>query len=204
MQLWHRRVWDGRLQREKILRDNNRKGADQHGVRESNRSLILNYIRARNTVPRSDLAPYTGLSRTAIGNIVDELVQEGIIRQEENRTGEDRRTTLLSFNATAGYVLGGTLGRQHLSVVLADLTGQPIQRLDIPFSLSKGPKEGLPLLERFLKVFVAEQQISWEMIIGIGLGITNPLDLFMQKTTLVSPFPGWPGVDIHHTLKHDL
>jgi predicted NBD/HSP70 family sugar kinase len=204
MQPWHWRISYEQREREKVQKSKDRKGSDQHGVRESNRALILNYIRERNTVPRSDLARYTGLSRTAIGNIVDDLVQEGIIRQEEHRTGDDRRTILLSFNATAGYVLGATLGRQHLTVLLADLTGQPIQHLDIPFSVSKGPKEGLPLLGKLLKMFVAQQQIAWDMIVGIGLGIISPLDLLQRKISIPATFSNWAGVDIQQMLEDDL
>jgi DNA-binding MarR family transcriptional regulator len=109
MQAWHWRITDRQHKPGRMLEDKNRKGTDQRGIREANRLLILNYIRERNTVLRSDLTRYTGLSRTAIGNIVDELVLEGIVREEEHRTGDDRRTILLSFNATAGYVLGATL-----------------------------------------------------------------------------------------------
>ncbi len=204
MEPWHRLIRDKQQERTKILKEKNRKGTDQHLVRESNRSLVLNYIREHTTVSRSDLAPYTGLSRTAIGNIVDELVKEGIVQQEEHRIGDDRRTNLLSFNATAGYILGGTLGSQHLSVVLADLGGQSRQHLEVPFSLSKGPEEGLPLLGKLLKVFVAQQQIAWDMIVGLGLGIVSPLAYVPQKTPLPAAFARWANVDIQQTLESDL
>jgi len=204
MQPRHWWIPDGQRKREKMLQDSGRKGTDQHGIRESNRLLILNYIRERGIVPRSDLAPYTGLSRTAIGNIVDELVLEGIIRQGEYRTGDDRRTISLSFNATAGYVLGATLGRQHLTVLLADLAGRPIQHLDIPFSMSKSPDEGLPLLAKFLKVFVAQQQIAWEMIVGVGLGVISSFDLLQKGISVPTQFSNWTGVDIQQTLEDDL
>src|SRR5450755_1019897 len=204
MQPRHWWIPDGQRKREKMLQDSGRKGTDQHGIRESNRLLILNYIRERGIVPRSDLAPYTGLSRTAIGNIVDELVLEGIIRQGEYRTGDDRRTISLSFNATAGYVLGATLGRQHLTVLLADLAGRPIQHLDIPFSMSKSPDEGLPLLAKFLKVFVAQQQIAWEMVVGVGLGVISSFDLLQKGISVPTQFSNWTGVDIQQTLEDDL
>ncbi len=204
MEPWHRLIRDKQQNHAKILKEKDRKGTDQHLVRESNRSLVLNYIRERATISRSDLAPYTGLSRTAIGNIVDELVREGIIQQEEHRTGDDRRTNLLSFNATAGYVLGGTLGSQHLSVVLADLSGHVMQRLEVPFSLSRGPEEGLPLLRKLFKVFVEQQQVSWDMIVGIGLGIVSPLAYLPQKMPLPAAFARWTDVDIQQTLESDL
>lgn len=204
MQPLHRQLSDGRREYDKMLKGKIRKGTDQHGIRESNRALILNYIRERTSLPRSDLARYTGLSRTAIGNIVDDLVQEGIIRQEEHQAGDDRRTILLSFNATAGYVLGCTLGRQHLTVLLTDLTGRPIQHLDIPFSIQRGPEEGLPLLGKFLKMFVAQQQIAWEMVVGVGLGITSPLDLLQKGIRVSAPFSNWAQVDIQQILEESL
>ena len=204
MQPWHRLMQNRQQEREKLRKEKDRKGTDQRRVRESNRSLVLNYIRERNSIPRSDLAPYTGLSRTAIGNIVDELVQEGIIQPEEQRIGDDRRTMLLSFNATAGYVLGGTLGYQHLTVLLADLTGRAIQHLKIPFSSSRGPEESLPLLGKLLKVFVEQQQIPWEMIVGVGLGIISPLALLPQRTALPTALSRWANVDIQQVLEDDL
>ncbi|HEY5003601.1 MAG TPA: hypothetical protein VII61_10640, partial [Ktedonobacteraceae bacterium] len=75
MRPWYPQTFDGQRQREKNFEDKNRKGSDQRHIRVSNRTLILNYIREKKTLPRSDLARYSGLSRTAIGNIVDELVR---------------------------------------------------------------------------------------------------------------------------------
>jgi predicted NBD/HSP70 family sugar kinase len=126
------------------------------------------------------------------------------VREEEHRTGDDRRTILLSFNATAGYVLGATLGRQHLTVLLADLSGRPVQHLDIPFSMSKGPHEGLPLLGKLLKVFVAQQQIAWDMIVGVGLGVISPFDLLQKGINVPEQFSNWMGVDIQQALQDDL
>jgi predicted NBD/HSP70 family sugar kinase len=204
MPAWHQHILDRGWHSQKSIKDKSIKGTDQHRVREANRLLVLNYIREHSAVPRAELAPYTGLSRTAIGNIVDELVQEGIIQQEEHHSGSDRRTILLSFNATAGYVLGATLGHQHLTVLLTNLAGEPIQHLEIPFSTSKGPKEGLPLLGKFLRVFAAEQQIAWEMIVGIGIGIISPLDLLPQRTSMPAEFSRWVGINIQKTLEEDL
>ncbi len=201
MRPWYPQTFDGQRQHEKKAEHKSRKGSDQRHIRASNRILLLNYIREKKTLPRSELARYSGLSRTAIGNIVDELVREGIVLQEDHRTGDDRRTMLLSFNAHGGYVLGGTLGRQHLTILLADLLGTPLQRLDVPFSTLDGPTEGLPRLGNMLKAFVAEQQIEWKKIVGIGLGIVGPLDPLLQSTTIPTPFSGWAGVTIQPLLE---
>jgi predicted NBD/HSP70 family sugar kinase len=179
------------------------KGSDQHSMRAANRFLVLSYIRERKTLPRSELSHYTSLSRTTIGTIVDELLNVGIIQQEEYQNGEDRRTNILSFNATAGYALGGTLGRNHLTLLLADLAGTPIQRLDMPFMTEEGPEKGLPLLSEMINTFVS-QHVGWEKMVGIGLGIVGLLDPSLQKTTIPTPFGGWDGVNIQQVLTQSL
>src|SRR5579884_1162274 len=86
--------------RRRHIEENGGRGTDLHDMHAANRLLILNYIRERRTVPRSDLARYTGLSRTTIGNIVEELVREGAIYipggEGINGVDADRRTIPLS------------------------------------------------------------------------------------------------------------
>jgi predicted NBD/HSP70 family sugar kinase len=203
MQPWQHYVLNGKSQQTLLLDAEKSKRTDQRSMRDANRLVVLNYIRGRQTLPRSELARVTGLSRTTIGTIVDELLQIGIIQQEAYQDGEDRRTNTLSFNKTASAVVGGTLGRDHLTLLLADLAGTPIQDLTLPFATDEGPEKGLPLLGERIKTFVS-QHMAWNKVVGIGLGIVGPLDPSLQKTTVPSPFAGWAGVNIQHALAQSL
>ena len=203
MQPWQHYVLNGKSQQTLLLDAEKSKRTDQRSMRDANRLVVLNYIRGRQTLPRSELARVTGLSRTTIGTIVDELLQIGIIQQEAYQDGEDRRTNTLSFNKTASAVVGGTLGRDHLTLLLADLTGTPIQDLTLPFATDEGPEKGLPLLGEQIKTFVS-QHMEWNKVVGIGLGIVGPLDPSLQKTTVPSPFAGWAGVNIQQALAQSL
>jgi len=142
MQPWQHAILNGKSQRALLLDEQKSKGTDQRSMRDANRLVVLNYIRGRQTLPRSELARVTGLSRTTIGTIVDELLQVGIIQQEAYQDGEDRRTNTLSFNKRASAVLGGTLGRNHLTLLLADLAGTPIEHLTLPSQQMQDQKRG--------------------------------------------------------------
>ena len=203
MQNWQQYLSDGKKQNTLLIETEKSKGTDQRSMRDANRLLVLNYIRGKKTLLRSELAPVTGLSRTTIGTIVDELLQVGIIQQEAYQEGEDRRTSKLFFNAAAGTVLGGTLGRNHVTLLLADLAGTPLYHQTQPLATEEGPEKGLLMLEQSIKAFV-EQHIAWEKLVGMGLGIVGPLDPSLHKTTVPTPFEGWAGVDIQHTLEQSL
>ncbi len=179
------------------------KGTDQHSMRAANRSLVLNYIRERKILPRSELAGATGLSRTTIGTIVDELSDMGMIQQVAYQEGEDRRTSKLFFNAGAGAVLGGTLGRNHVTLLLADLAGTPLYQQTQPLDTQEGPEKGLLAVEEKIRAFVS-QYMAWEKLIGIGFGIVGPLDPSLHKTTVPTPFGGWAGVNIQNILERAL
>jgi predicted NBD/HSP70 family sugar kinase len=203
MQPWQHAILNGKRQHTLLMNTDKSKGIDQQSIRDANRLVVLKYIRERQTLPRSELARVTGLSRTTIGTIVDELLEIGIIQQEAYQDGEDRRTNTLSFNKTASFVLGGTLGRDHLTLLLADLAGTPIQSLTLPFATDEGPAKGLPLLGERIKTFVS-QHVMWNKVVGIGLGIVGPLDPSLQKTIVPSPFAGWAGVNIQQALVQSL
>ena len=190
--------------RKKQVEDTPIKGTDLHHMRESNRLLVLNYVREHKIVPRSDLARYTGLSRTTIGNILDELVEEGLVSEGEHDTGDDRRTIPLSFNASAGYVLGCSLGRSHLTILLTDLAATPLERKDIPFATTKGPAVGLQQLIQELQLFVTEQHADWKKIIGVGLAIVGPYDLSLQREAEPDTLAGWAGTTIKQELHEAL
>src|SRR5579859_5470044 len=57
------------------------KGTDLQMMRESNRLLILNYVRENGPIARAAIARATGLSATTVSTIVDALLQEGFVNE---------------------------------------------------------------------------------------------------------------------------
>ena len=184
-----------------------RRGADPRAMRQANRRLVLNCIREQGPLARVAIARRTGLSRTTVSSLVDELLHEGLVREGEPQSAPPsggRRPILVHFNEAAGCVLGVDLGRTHYTVIAADLAAHELARESGPCDTNRGPEITLNLLVGTLRAFVAAHQIAWDRVVGIGLGIPGPLDSL--RRTLVSPprMPGWHDIEIARLLGREL
>jgi glucokinase-like ROK family protein len=176
-----------------------RTGADLHAMREYNRLLVLNCVRTSGPIARVVIARQTGLSRTTISTIMEELLKDSLVREGETSSSTSaggRPATLVHFNDAAGYVIGVDMGRSHLTLLLTDLSARVVARRSGPFSIDQGPDYCLPRIGTELHEFLEEQGVAWSQIVGIGMGIPGPLDGRLHK--LISPprMPGWNNVEV--------
>jgi N-acetylglucosamine repressor len=93
-------------------------------VRHLNRAAVLDLIRQHQPLSRADLARYTGIHRSNISIIVDDLRNRGLLREERAKNGARGRTpTLISLERGSFGVLGVSLRSQRTTVALASLDG---------------------------------------------------------------------------------
>src|SRR5258708_15211730 len=183
------------------------RGAGLRTMRQMNRLLVLNCMREEGPLARVKIADRTGLSRTTVGSIIDSLLSEGLAREGsllDAAPAGGRRAILVHFNADAGNVLGMDIGRTHFTVVASNLAANIEARHSGPFDADLGPSICLPQLVAELRAFVERNQLSWDRMVGIGVGIPGPMDTGLSR--LISPprMPGWHGTDIRQILRREL
>jgi predicted NBD/HSP70 family sugar kinase len=178
------------------------RGADPQTLREVNRWVVLNALRTRGPSTRTRLARQTGLSPTTLTSIVRGLVDQqwikeiGSLQAEQNaRWSGGRQAIEVAFNARAGAVVGGELGRTELRLLLADLAGHCLKAAEpIKLETAIGPDAYLPQLITALDDFV-RGTVTWDQVFGIGLGIPGPLDI-TYRPNAPPRMPGWHGRDV--------
>ena len=183
------------------------KGTDLQMMRESNRLLILNYVREHGPIARAAIARATGLSATTVSTIIDALLQEGFVNEgimQKAVASSGRRVVPVHFNAAVGYILGIALGRNHLTMLLCDLSASVVGRSSFPFDTGRGAAVCLPLLATALRAFVSEQGIAWNRIVGVGLGMPGPIDPYLQGPVTPPRMPGWHNVNVRDLLSQEL
>ncbi|MBT1160833.1 MULTISPECIES: ROK family transcriptional regulator [Bifidobacterium] len=172
--------------------------ASPSDVRRKNRSLIFSLLFPSNQCSRAELGRRTGLSRVAVSDVVNDMLDEGLIREngfETAATGKGKRGTLLSIDTNRLRIISLDLSQDHLVQGAAtDLLGLPQQRMEIAL----GPDN--PIDVDMIVQFVDELRADLDVnrIIGIGICVPGVIDngVIRESTAL-----GWHDVDLKATLE---
>ncbi|WP_321477232.1 ROK family transcriptional regulator [uncultured Paludibaculum sp.] len=102
-------------------------------VRDVNRRIILNLIRLHQPISRADLSAQTGISRSNISEIVDELVLMGMVKEKQAEPSKRGRVPIhLSLNDDGFRVLGISIRADVTSVAYAGLSGRAQKVVSFP------------------------------------------------------------------------
>src|ERR1041385_351827 len=109
-------------------RDKPFQGASSEVVRDINRRLVLNLIRTRHPISRADLARVSGLQRSTISLIVEELIADRwVLEGPTGRLPRGRRPTFLRLNDER-VIVGVDVRPTQTTVALADANGKFISQ----------------------------------------------------------------------------
>jgi len=167
---------------------------DQALVREINLSSVLRYLHAGEPLSRAGLAGLTGLNKTTVSSLVEELLQRGLIREVGlDNSGSGRPAMLLDLNPGAGLMVGVALGVDFISAILADFVGdihwRRLQEVD--------PAEGQEaMIERTLGIVQEAMEVGRGQDARLlGLGIATPGTVDVDQGFLIfSPNLQWHNV----------
>ncbi|HEY1241668.1 MAG TPA: ROK family transcriptional regulator [Bryobacteraceae bacterium] len=99
-------------------------GASSEVVRDINRRIVLNLIRTRQPISRADLARVSGLQRSTISLIVEELVDDNwVMEGPTGRLPRGRRPTFLRLNDDR-VIIGVDIRPTQINVALANVNGK--------------------------------------------------------------------------------
>src|SRR5947209_8216271 len=106
--------------------------ASSEVAREINRRVVLNLIRTRQPLSRADLARLSGLQRSTISLIVEELLQEHwVIEGPTGRLPRGRRPTFLRLNEDR-VIIGVDIRPIQTTVALAEVNGKFVSQESLP------------------------------------------------------------------------
>jgi predicted NBD/HSP70 family sugar kinase len=160
-------------------------------VRQINRSIVLNLIRTRQPISRADLARVSGMQRSTISLIVEELMAEDWVAEgPTGRPPRGRRPTFLRLNDER-VIIGVDIRPTRTTVALADVNGKFMSQEAIPTLAD--PKAAIEdLIARIRRVM---QSCKDRKIEGIGISLPGRVSQSSHRL-LFAPNLRWRDVDL--------
>jgi predicted NBD/HSP70 family sugar kinase len=165
----------------------NKTSASNKIPRQINRNLIFNQVRTKQPISRADLARVSGLQRSTVSLIVEELLAERwIVEGSMGRLPRGRRPTFLNLNSQRG-VLALDIHPAQTTLAVTDLGGKILtQKLIV---LPTNPKKVVgAIVNAIQKMISTHSDRSFD---GIGMSLPGRFDLQLEKS-IFAPNINWP------------
>ena len=172
--------------------------ASSETARHINRRTILNLIRNRQPISRADLARFSGLQRSTVSLIIEELIEDRwVVEGATGRLPRGRRPTFLSLNPERAIICID-IRSSRITIAVSDAKGvfssQDIFRTpsDPELAINELLKRILPLLER-------SSRLPFE---GIGVSLPGRINAATQQLVF-APNLHWPATDLKSRLEEE-
>jgi predicted NBD/HSP70 family sugar kinase len=165
--------------------------ASSETTRDINRGVVLNLIRRRQPISRADLARISGLQRSTVSLIAEQLIQEKlIVYGPVGRLPRGRRPTFLRLNERRA-ILAVDLRPLQTTVALADVNGRFLSQEVMPTS-SDPQATTDELTARFHRLIEHHPDLDFE---GIGITLPGRFDDAGERV-IFAPNLHWPEFDL--------
>lgn len=167
-------------------------------ARRSNRALIFSLLFPNRQYSRAQLGRLTGLSRVATSDVVNAMLDEGLIWEtgpdRRPPTGKGKRGTMLSVNTDRHRIISISLAQtQLIRGAITDLLGHPIDHAEatVPHGRATTVDDIAKVIETLLE--------RTDHAIGIGVAATGIID--ENGTVRISAGLGWRDVELASALE---
>ncbi|MBT2678751.1 ROK family transcriptional regulator [Bacillus sp. ISL-35] len=172
---------------------------NQHVVKKNNKALVLSLIIEKETISRADIAGVTGLNKTTVSSLVNELLEEDLIYESgPGVSSGGRRPVILHFNKKAGYAIGIDIGVNYILAVLTDLKGQII--VEKSQNLTRTSYSAIMNnVQTMIQSLINDMPESRYGIVGIGVGVPGIVN--KEGSVLLAPNLGWTNIQLKDDLE---
>jgi glucokinase-like ROK family protein len=172
----------------------NKNIADQTFVRETNLSLILRMIHTQAPISRAKLAMVSGLNKSTVSSLVDELLESKLVHETGSNTGgAGRPATLLEMNPHVGCIIGVELGVDFVSVAVTDFLGHILWRRREDADPTEDQGKMINQTLRIVKEAMVVGKKKNYKFLGLGLATPGTVDV-EQGVLIFAPNLHWRNV----------
>jgi predicted NBD/HSP70 family sugar kinase len=143
----------------------------------------------------------TGLSAASVSNVVRELLDEGILLEDQPAGSDGRRRGPLRIAPDYGYVIGVDIGETCVQVDLFDLA--MTVRAKAVYRLDRGERAASVVVERILAgldAVLADSGVEAKAVIGVGVGVPGIVEEGPEVLVHCQAY-GWDAIPLERLLR---
>ena len=168
--------------------------ADQAFVREKNLSSVLRLIHTQAPISRAQIAVATGLNKSTVSSLVDELMTRNLIHETGSNSGATGRpATWLEINPQAGLIIGVELGVDFVSVAVTDLMGNILWRRREDTNPTEDQNKLIEQTLLIVKEAICVNKKRGSRFFGLGVSMPGVVDL-KEGVLIFAPNLDWRNV----------
>ncbi|AXI10458.1 ROK family protein [Oceanobacillus sp. 143] len=137
-------------------------------IQELNRSIILDTIRKKGPISRSEIAKLINISPTTVTSAVSEIISEGLVYEYGVGTSSGgRKPVLLRFNPDNHSIIGVSITNSYIRIADMNLEGKILKKVVHPTNQLKG-QEFIQFILEVVEQFLM-QKADLEYCQGISI-----------------------------------
>lgn len=180
------------------------KTADQLLVKQINKILVLNTIYRERTISRAEISKLTGLNKSTVSALVDELLSEGLVLEigiGESQGG--RKPINLAINSEFGSVIGIDLGVNYVLSILTNFAGDIIWEKRVATNnVMNSQEQNVDHLFTLIRETMQHAPLTRCGIIGIGVGAPGMVN-YDQGYILSAPNLLWENIKLKDIIEDE-
>ncbi|UAL53642.1 ROK family transcriptional regulator [Bacillus sp. CMF21] len=148
-----------------------RRTGDLKLIQELNRSIILDMIRKEAPISRSEIAKRINISPTTVTSAVNELMNEGFVREDGiGVSNGGRKPVLLRFDPNSHFIIGVSISNSYIKVAEMNLEAE-IRRKAV---YSTNLHFGQAVIDHILEIIKQFLQNTDNMERCVGISVITP------------------------------
>ncbi|MGK5496959.1 ROK family transcriptional regulator [Streptomyces sp. URMC 125] len=172
---------------------------------QSSAGHLLRLIRSGRATTRGELQRATGLSRSTVGNRLDQLFRAGWLRDGATvpvgGPSGGRPSNRLEFDGTHAVVLAVDLETRHGRAAVLNLNGAVLAEQSGVLTIEDGPDRVVDRVARWFPALLERAGAAPGDVCGIGMSVPGPVDRRTGQVVQPPIMPGWDGYPIPERMR---
>lgn len=180
-----------------MVHQQSKSSSKSSSIKRLNTKNILNVIRKKGPISRSEIAEVLDLTPATISNITSELIDKRLITEAEcGDSSGGRKPIMLRIRTDYYRVIGIYIGSKKIKLIASDLMANTKYKKEFHYDNEDVTLEKIKaILIPEIREVIRKYQVKGKKVVGIGVGIHGLVDP-VHGISIFAPNLHWKNVNI--------